>query len=354
MRLPLQPTGWPRLIAPPSTFSLRLVEFAGRTVEAENLLAEFLVVPGSETAQHLRRKRLVQFPGLDIGKRQLIALQKLGGRQHRAQAHDAGIERRPLAVENDRLRRQPVFGDGLFGREDHPGRTVGDLRGIAGGDLAPGTLEHRLQLCKRLRRRIQPHAIIVIIELAVTCKCGFYLALEPAFRLRFRQPPMALGSIGIRLRTGDAEEMADHFGGLAHVEIGDGIGQPALKPDDRLEIARLHLQRGHDFCADTLGTGKACEPAHALLRPHQRCVAQRLGAARKNKVRGAFANVAVSRVDRLHAGAAIDLHGEGDHLLAHAEPQRGDAGRIHLVGDDVDAAEDDLVESVGRKRLPRQ
>ena len=30
--------------------------------------------------------------------------------------------------------------------------------------------------------------------------------------------------------------------------------------------------------------------------------------------------------------------------LAHAEPKRGDTRRIHLVGDDIDAAEDDLVE----------
>ena len=191
MRLPLQPTGWPRLIAPPSTFSLRLVEFAGRAIEAENLLAEFFVVPGGKTAQHLRRKRLVQLPGLDIRKRQFVALQQLGRRQHRAEAHDAGIERRPLAVENDRLRRQAVFGDGLFGSQDHPGRAVGDLRGIAGGDLAPGTLEHRLQFRQRLRRRVRPHAVVVIIELAVARECRLDLALEPAFRLR--SSPAACG-----------------------------------------------------------------------------------------------------------------------------------------------------------------
>src|SRR3954469_9627107 len=34
-----------------------LVEFAGGAVEAKNLLAEFLIVPGGKTAQHLRRKR---------------------------------------------------------------------------------------------------------------------------------------------------------------------------------------------------------------------------------------------------------------------------------------------------------
>ena len=120
MRLPLQPTGWPRLIAPPSTFISGLVDGTGGTVEAQNLLAELFVVPGRETAQHLRRKGLVQFPGLDIAERQLVALQQFSRRQHRPEAHDRGIERRPLAVEDDRLRRQAMFGNGFLGSEDHP------------------------------------------------------------------------------------------------------------------------------------------------------------------------------------------------------------------------------------------
>ncbi|MGY4425766.1 hypothetical protein ACVWY2_008215 [Bradyrhizobium sp. JR6.1] len=37
-----------------------------------------------------------------------------------------------------------------------------------------------------------------------------------------------------------------------------------------------------------------------------------------------------------------------------AEPEGCDPRRVHLVGDHVDAAEDDLVESGGRERLPRQ
>ncbi len=83
-------------------------------------------------------------------------------------------------------------------------------------------------------------------------------------------------------------------------------------------------------------------------------MAERLGAAGEDQVRNALTDVAISRIDRLHAGAAIDLHGEGDHFFAHAEPKGGDAGRVHLVGDDIDAAEDDLIEGGGRKGLPRQ
>ena len=42
------------------------------------------------------------------------------------------------------------------------------------------------------------------------------------------------------------------------------------------------------------------------------------------------------------------------HRIAHAETQRRDARRVHLVGNHVDAAEDDLVEGVGRERLAQQ
>ncbi len=83
-------------------------------------------------------------------------------------------------------------------------------------------------------------------------------------------------------------------------------------------------------------------------------MAERFGAAGQDEIAHPFADVAVGGVDRLHAGAAIDLHGERGHRFAHAEPQRGDARRVHLVGDDVDAAENDLVEGVGRKRLAQQ
>ena len=249
---------------------------------------------------------------------------------------------------------RPCLADRLFRSQDHPGRAVGDLRGIARRDLAPRPLEHRLQSRQLLRRRIRPHAVVMVVELAVAREGGFDLALEPALRLRVGEPLVAFGGIGIRLRAGDAEEMADLFGGLSHVEVGDRIGQPALQPDDRLEIARPGFGERRELGDNALGAGQASEPAHALLRPDQRRVAQRFGAAGQDQVGIAFADVAVRRVDRLHAGAAIDLHREGHHGFAHAEPQRGDAGRVHLVGNDVDAAEDDLIERVGREGLPGQ
>ena len=95
-------------------------------------------------------------------------------------------------------------------------------------------------------------------------------------------------------------------------------------------------------------------PLDRAAAEHQRRIAQRLGAARQDQVRHAVLDVPVGGVDRLHAGAAIDLHREGGHRLAHAEPQRRDARGVHLVGDHVDAAENDLVEGIGRERLAQQ
>ncbi len=83
-------------------------------------------------------------------------------------------------------------------------------------------------------------------------------------------------------------------------------------------------------------------------------MAKRFRAAGQHQIGHAFADVTVRRVDRLHAGAAIDLHGERRHRFPHAEAERRDPRRVHLVGDDIDAAEDHLVEGVGRKRLAQQ
>src|ERR1700742_5020260 len=99
-----------------------------------------------------------------------------------------------------------MLGDGLFGSDDHPGRTVRDLRGIAGGDLAPRALEHRLELCQCLRRRVRSHTVVVVVEFSGTIERGLDLALEPALRLRVCEPLVALGGIGVRLLAGDAEE----------------------------------------------------------------------------------------------------------------------------------------------------
>ena len=68
----------------------------------------------------------------------------------------------------------------------------------------------------------------------------------------------------------------------------------------------------------------------------------------------ALADVAKGGIDRLHARAAIDLHGKGHHRFAQPQPEGGNAGRVHLVGDDIDTAKDDEIKALAVKRLARQ
>src|SRR5215468_11953848 len=96
----------------------------------------------------------------------------------------------------------------------------------------------------------------MIVKLAVAREGDFELALQKAFGLRMREPPVALGGVNIRLLAGDAEQLPDDFGRLAHIELGDGIGEAALKADDRLEIGWLCLQRRHDLRAKAASAGK--------------------------------------------------------------------------------------------------
>ena len=148
--------------------------------------------------------------------------------------------------------------------------------------------------------------------------------------------------------------MREDFRGLPHIELDHGIGQPALEPDDRLEERRAKSRERNEAGPDVARAGEPRVPVDRALAKQQRRMAQRLGAAGEDEVGVTLADVLIRGVDRLHAGAAIDLHRERRHRLAHAETQRRDARRVHLVGDDVDAAEDDLVEGVGRERLAQQ
>ena len=105
---------------------------------------------------------------------------------------------------------------------------------------------------------------------------------------------------------------------------------------------------------DVARAGEPRVPIDRALAEEQRRLAQRLGAAGQDEVGVTLADVLIRGVDRLHAGAAVDLHRERRHRIAHAETQRRDARRVHLVGKHVDAAEDDLVEGVGLERLAQQ
>ncbi len=242
----------------------------------------------------------------------------------------------------------------LLGREDHPGCAICDLRAVASGHLAPGPLERGLELGEALDGAVRPHPVVEVVDLAVTGKRSFQLTLEPAFLLRMRQPLLALGGVLIGVAPRNVEEMREHLGGLAHIELDHRVGEPAFEPDHRLEEFGPEACHRLQARPEITRRGKPCIPVDGALAEDERGMAERIGAAGENEIGMAFADVAIRRVDRLHAGAAIDLHGERGHLVAHSEPQRGDPRRVHLVGDDVDATEDHLVERIRRERLAQQ
>ena len=133
-----------------------------------------------------------------------------------------------------------------------------------------------------------------------------------------------------------------------------GSVRPRSSPMIGLNMEGRNAGEGLEPRPEVARAGERRVPFDRAAAIHQRRVAQRLGAAGQHQIGHALLDVAVGGVDRLHARAAIDLHRECGHGLAHAEPQRRDARRVHLVGDHVDAAENDLVEGVRRKRLAQQ
>src|SRR5271166_5851326 len=224
----------------------------------------------------------------------------------------------------------------LFGGEDHPGAAVGDLRAVAGRDLAPGPLESRLELGELLDR--------AVLELAG----------EEPFLLRAGEPLLALDRVTIGIGARYTEEMGKYLGGLTHIELDQRIRQSALQADDGLEERGTKAEHRYQSRPDVARAEYARVPVDRAAPEQKRRLAERFRTTRENEIAMAGANILVCDVDRLHAGAAIDLHREGGHVLAHAEAQRRHARWIHLLGGHADAAENDLVESIRGEWLAQQ
>ncbi len=332
MRLPLAPDRMAKPDGAAVDVELVARDRSGRAVKTERFAAEGPVPPGGETGQHLRRKSLVQFPQPDVAQRQGVPAQDGGRAQHRAKPHDRWIERRPFAVDDHRARCQFMLGHRLLRCQDHPGGAVGDLGAVARGDFSPWPLECRLELGELRDRAVRPHAVVEIIGLAITRECRLELAGKAALLVSAVEPLLAFDRILVGIAPRDLEEMGEQFGGLAHVELDDGIGQAALEPDDRHDEPRTPAGERRQSRPQVAGTEQARVPIDRVAAKEQRGMAERVGTASENKIGLASADIAVAGVDRLHAGAAIDLHREGGHCLAHAETKCGDPRRIHLLG----------------------
>ena len=66
--------------------------------KAQLVLSIAAFLPGTQTANHLRGKGLVNFPKVDVLHLELMALQKWGCRMNGAKAHLRGVKPRPLKI----------------------------------------------------------------------------------------------------------------------------------------------------------------------------------------------------------------------------------------------------------------
>ena len=71
----------------------------------------------------------------------------------------------------------------------------------------------------------------MIVKRAIAREGRLDLVLQAAVLLRARQPFLAFGGVFVGLPPRNMKKMADEFGGLAHVEVDDRIGEAAFEAD---------------------------------------------------------------------------------------------------------------------------
>ncbi len=240
-------------------------------------------------------------------------------RVHRAEAHLRRVERGPRAVGDAADRRQAVALHRVFGRQDEPGRAVGDLRAVAGRDRAERALESGPELAERFHAVVRAHAVVALVMLAARVIDRFDLRHVAGF-LRPRSAAVAFERIGVHRLAADLELVGQDFRRLAHVEVDHRIGQPLEQPDDGRQVARPELRHRLQLRARAARHGEVGEPVDHAVVEQDRRVAERFRAAGEDQLGAPVGDVAVGGVDRLQAGRAVALHGPGGHPLAAAEP----------------------------------
>src|SRR5467141_2502092 len=132
--------------SPAVDVELSAVELAHRTVQAQLLAAVLVLFPRSQAAEHLRRERFVDLPGIEVVELKAVALEYRRRRMYRPETHLRRVQARPLRIDNPAERLQVVALDGIVGREHQPRGAVCDLRGISGGDVAVFPVEKGFEL----------------------------------------------------------------------------------------------------------------------------------------------------------------------------------------------------------------
>ena len=146
----------------------------------------------------------------------MMSLQNRRGRVHGAQSHLRRVEARPLAVDDGAQHRQPVFRHRFLRCQHHPRCAVGDLRTVAGGNVAEFGVEERSQLGEVRRSRIFAHTVVGGVELAVAVVKRSDLAVESPRLLRGKDSGVALGGELVHLDAADAESVCEILRSLPH------------------------------------------------------------------------------------------------------------------------------------------
>ena len=327
---------------------------AKRSRQVKLLSAVLVRLPCGEAAEHLCGKGLVDFPQVDVGQREPLALQDRRCRVHRAKTHLRRVKAGPLTVDDPTERLQIPLVDSGLRRQDEPRRTVGDLRAVARGDTAILAVKERFQLGQPGQARIRTHAIILAVDLTPGVDQRHYLA-EMAGGARGDGPLVAADAVLIHLFARDSEAPGEVLGGLSHQQANDRVRQPLEQTDHRRQqLRRAQPDEGADLLADRLRLHHLREPAHHRLGVEQGRMRQRVDATGEDQLRAPVLNVGYCRVERLHAAGAVAHHRPRRHLVTTAETQRDDAADIHFVGRRTRTTENHLVEVIWRESLAYQ
>ena len=212
--------------------------------------------------ENLDRERLVQFPQVDVGHFEAEPVEQFGHREDRADAHLVGLGAGRGHADIAAERGQAALG-GEARLHDHAGRgAVGELAGIAGGDLRVGA-HHRLQALQALEAGVGAVALVLGDgDLAHRDLAGRLvldrhgrghgddLVVELAGGLGGGGALLRLQRISVLAVAGDAVALADDLGGADHRHVDVLVHRDELGIAAEPHLGGLHHRDRFDAAGD--------------------------------------------------------------------------------------------------------
>ncbi|MNM68215.1 hypothetical protein D3C81_797670 [compost metagenome] len=239
---------------------------------------------GVTAIQHLAGERFVQLPQADVVHGQAMTLEQFRNRVDRADAHLVGIAAGDGHAAIDPQRFQATF-LGHFRAHQHRGRrTVGQLRGVAGGDetplVAPLTARpHWLQRLQALESGVDAVALIAqqgdgfitgfaggLVEQCLAAGQRRELPVEASGALGLCGTQLALVAVFVLLVAGDAVARGDDLGGFDHRDVGVRVQLDHRTRLIAIQVLVLVLHQGNRLQAT--GHGDVDFVAHDALGGH--------------------------------------------------------------------------------------